>query len=111
MASLRTLQRTAERCISVQLSAYVCQSCRTRIASRQFSTAPAIQIAPAATFAKRSFSSSTRLQADEQPALPDDRNPAKDPNYVEALSWEGLERVGGEKWVEKQMDKRDKFAG
>jgi len=43
--------------------------------------------------------------------LPDHQDSKKDPSYVEAVSWNGLERVGSDKWLEKQKDKGDKFAG
>jgi len=34
-----------------------------------------------------------------------------DPNYIEATTWEGLERVGSAGWVEDQRDPYDGYQG
>lgn len=38
-------------------------------------------------------------------------SPDKDPNYIEATTWDGLERIGSENWVEDQLDPYDNYEG
>lgn len=38
-------------------------------------------------------------------------SPETDPNYIEATSWEKLERVGSDSWVEDQFDPYDSYKG
>ena len=38
-------------------------------------------------------------------------SPDKDPNYIEATTWDNLERVGSDSWVEGQFDTNDSYEG
>lgn len=39
------------------------------------------------------------------------KSPDQDPNYIEATTWEGLERIGSNVWVEDQYDPYDSYEG
>lgn len=38
-------------------------------------------------------------------------SPETDPNYIEATSWDNLERVGSDSWVDDQFDSHDSYKG
>jgi hypothetical protein len=38
-------------------------------------------------------------------------DPVSDKEYVQAVSWDGMERVGGEEWLKKQADREEKYVG
>ena len=119
MRHLTPVQRIAEQYSSATVSTYVCQSCRSRVRTVQQRPISTTIRSPSKTASRpsdyRPFRSSARLQADDvvstKPEGPDPKDPRSDKNYVPALTWHDLERVGGKAWVEQQLDPGDKFVG
>ena len=119
MRHLTPVQFIAERYSSATASTYVCQSCRSRVTTVQQRPISTSVRSSSRTVSNpigyRSFGFSARLQADDvvstKPEGPDPKDPRSDKNYVPALTWHDLERVGGKAWVEQQLDPGDKFVG
>ena len=111
MHPFRSAFRVAERCANVQTPAYVCRTCRSRLAETQQRHLHNVKPHSQSNTTFRTFTTTSRPQAEQDNDFDQYPDPKKDPNYVEALTSEGLEWVGSDKWVESNQDVGDNFQG
>jgi len=115
MNVLTNVFRIAERSQNTQAVSYVCRSCRNRLASTQHLQLHTAKPKPSSSITSRAFTTTSRLRAEgaDDPPLDFSKypDPKQDPNYVEALTVDGLKWVGSDKWLEKIQDVKDQFKG
>lgn len=113
MRRIHRFERSLDQWIGSRLTGHVCRSCQLRLISTQQrqpqSSRPQIAERP------RFGNIKSRGAATEASILEDGSqlaaDPKSDPNYVEAFSGNGLERVGSKRWIEEQLDEGDTFIG
>lgn len=93
MRQITTLERSLGQFATAQPTSYICRTCRSL------------------GFQRRQIQTTAPQRAKK--TLPEGwpTSAAKDPNYIEATTWENLERVGSEAWVEDQHDPYDNYTG
>ena len=120
-----TIERSVERMLTRNSTGHICRSCQIRLAStqqrqihssRSRSAPRSAFIAPKTPKESTGEHSKVETSADEEATLSDVEplkyaDHTKDPNYVQALTWEGLEQVGSKAWIENQQDEGEKFEG
>ncbi|KAJ9631677.1 hypothetical protein H2203_000076 [Taxawa tesnikishii (nom. ined.)] len=134
MRRISPLERSLDQLLAPNSSRSVCRSCRLRVISqrRNLHTTQ-----PQQAFTDRLFGRKEKVpeaqqggsvtEADRYEAEAGQRasgsaggrrgrvaeriDPTKEPEYIVATSWEGLERIGGEKWIEESLDQGDTYVG
>lgn len=138
MTRIQPLGRSIEQLSRPTRPSHVCRSCRLRLAGsqqRQLHTSGNETSSPGHAPSSTSTASNDtdsrshenakaatwnvvsskqlrrRVSKNSLPLTLVAKDPSKDPDYVQAVSSEGLERVGSRKWIEKQLDVRDRYVG
>lgn len=103
MRNIATLERSLERLLishATTSTRPICRSCRVAASqtqqSRKFSNSPQLK--------KRGL----KIRREPDTAGED---LSKNPDYVPATTWDGLEQIGGRKWVEEQLDDGTPYQG
>lgn len=119
MHRISILERSVGQAFS-QSSSRVCRSCRLRVGGpqrRQIQSSTQLRAETSTGVAKAlTLDSDVALEnnaADDVELLPEGwaESAEVDPNYIEATTWDELERIGSESWVEGQLDNHDRYKG